>query len=107
MQIGEGIVKRNWIIELSRKLMNEASFKDKHRASKEAFTRSRKLPFELVLVMILRKSVKSLQNVVNEAMFWLGAETVTASAICQARYKLLHTTFIELNQSRCTMIKIT
>jgi hypothetical protein len=92
------MLKRNWIIEISRKLMNENSFKDKHRATKEAFTRARKLPFELVLVMILRKSVKSLQNVVNEAMFWLETEAVTASAFCQARYKLLHTAFIELNQ---------
>ena len=56
------------------------------------------MTFELVLVMVLRKSVKSLQNVVNEAMSWLGVETVTASAYSQARYKLKHTAFIELNQ---------
>jgi hypothetical protein len=36
--------------------------------------------------------------VVNEAMLWLERETVTASAFCQARYKLKHTAFIELNQ---------
>jgi hypothetical protein len=78
--------------------MSSESFKDRHRIAKEAFTRVRSLPFELVLVMILRKSVKSLQNVVNEAMLWLERETVTASAFCQARYKLKHTAFIELNQ---------
>ncbi len=78
--------------------MREDTFKDKHRLSKSAFTRVRSLPFELVLVMILRKSVKSLQNVVNEAMLWLATDTVTASAFCQARYKLKHTAFIELNQ---------
>ena len=78
--------------------MSSESFKDKHRIAKEAFTRVRSLPFELVLVMILRKSVKSLQTVVNEAMLWLERETVTASAFCQARYKLKHTAFIELNQ---------
>lgn len=78
--------------------MSSESFKDRHRIAKEAFTRVRSLPFELVLVMILRKSVKSLQNVVNEAMLWLEMETVTASAFCQARYKLKHTAFIELNQ---------
>jgi hypothetical protein len=50
------------------------------------------------LVLILRKSVKSLQNVVNEAMAWLRVEPVTASAFSQARYKLQHTAFIELNQ---------
>ncbi len=57
-----------------------------------------RLPFAVVLVLILRKSVKSLQNVVNEAMAWLMVEPVTASAFSQARYKLQHTAFIELNQ---------
>jgi hypothetical protein len=78
--------------------MRDERFKDKHRLAKAVFTRVRSLPFELVLVMILRKSVKSLQNVVNEAMLWLETDTVTASAFCQARYKLKHTAFIELNQ---------
>jgi hypothetical protein len=47
---------------------------------------------------MMRKSVKSLQNVVNEAMTWLNEPLVTASAYSQARYKLKHTAFIELNQ---------
>jgi hypothetical protein len=51
-----------------------------------------------VLVLILRKSVKSLQTVVNEALSWLGADLVTASAFSQARYKLKHEAFIELNR---------
>jgi hypothetical protein len=48
--------------------------------------------------MILRKSVKSLQNITNETMRWLGFEPVSASAYSQARYKLKHTAFIELNE---------
>jgi len=47
---------------------------------------------------VLRNSVKSLQLVVNEAMNWLSQDPVTASAYSQARYKLKHTAFIELNQ---------
>ena len=47
----------------------------------------------------MRNSVKSLQNVVNEAMTWLGQPPVTASAYSQARYKLKHTAFIELNHT--------
>lgn len=43
--------------------------------------------------------MKSLQNVVNEAMTWLGYPPVSASAYSQARYKLKHTAFIELNQA--------
>jgi hypothetical protein len=51
----------------------------------------------LVLTLVLRKSMKSLQNVVNEAMSWLDAEPVTGSAFSQARYKFKHGAFIELN----------
>ena len=62
------------------------------------FTRLRSLPFAVVLTMVLRKSVKSLQCIVNETMHGLGLDEVTASAYSQARYKLKHTAFIELNQ---------
>ncbi|WP_176371022.1 hypothetical protein [Crenothrix polyspora] len=48
--------------------------------------------------MILRKTTKSLQCIVNETVISLGMEEVTASAYSQARYKLKHTAFIELNQ---------
>ncbi|BCG65167.1 MAG: transposase, IS4 family [Methyloprofundus sp.] len=51
------------------------------------------------MVLMMRKSVKSVQNVVNEAMSWLDLPPVTASAYSQARYKLKHTAFIELNQT--------
>lgn len=78
--------------------MGDLGFKALHRRTEQAFTRDRSLPFGLVLTMVLRKSVKSLQAVVNEAMLWLEAESVTASAFSQARYKLKHTAFIELNQ---------
>lgn len=87
-----------YTIETTRRLLNDEDFKRRHRASAQAFTRVRCLPFAVVLVLILRKSVKSLQNVVNEAMAWLRVKSVTASAFSQARYQLQHTAFIELNQ---------
>jgi hypothetical protein len=62
------------------------------------FTRIRSLPFTVVLIMVLRKSVKSLQCIVNETMSGLGFDEVSASAYSQARYKLKHSAFIELNQ---------
>jgi len=85
-------------IESTRRLLDDEGFKRRHRASDQAFTRVRCWPFAVVWVVILRKSVKSLQNVVNEAMAWLMVAPVTASAFSQARYKLQHTAFIELNQ---------
>lgn len=85
-------------METSRDLIADDGFKGRHRWAKQAFTRVRSLSFGVVLVMVLRNSVKSLQNVVNETMAWLGAGTVSASAYSQARYKLKHTAFIELNE---------
>jgi len=78
--------------------LEDEIFKNKHRKNANDFTRTRRLPFALVLVLMMRKGVKSLQNLLNEAMTWLGQEPVSASAYSQARYKLKHTAFIELNQ---------
>ncbi|MBK8754040.1 MAG: hypothetical protein IPL99_21390 [Candidatus Competibacteraceae bacterium] len=77
-----------YTIEITRHLLTDEGFKGRHRAHDQVFTRVRCLPLAVVLVLILRKSVKSLQNVVNEAMAWLTADPVTASAFSQARYKL-------------------
>jgi len=55
------------------------------------------LTFGVVLAIILRKGVKSLQNRVSEALSWLGAAKASASAYSQARYQLKHTGFVELN----------
>ena len=74
------------------------AFKIRHRQSEADFSRLRVLTFELVLILVLRNSVKSLQLVVNEAMSWLQHSPVTGSAYSQARYKLKYTAFIELNQ---------
>jgi len=46
----------------------------------------------------MRKGVKSLQNLVNEAIGQLGGSPVSASAFSKARYRLPHTACIELNR---------
>lgn len=43
--------------------------------------------------------MKSLQNIVNEATTWLEQPPVSGAAYSQARYKLKHTAFIDLNQT--------
>lgn len=61
--------------------------------------RTRKLPFIVLFILILRSSVKSLQNVLNE--FTLAQDkafTITAGAFTKARKKLKHTAYIELNE---------
>lgn len=76
-------------------------FKNRHRISEKSFSRERKLPFVTVLQLILLKSVKPLQNVLNE---WTDNTnyTISASALSQARRKLKHTAFIELLQ-KCVL----
>ena len=55
------------------------------------------MPFKSILQIVLRKSIKSLQLVANE---WgdLIDESISASALSQARHKLRHTAFIELQE---------
>jgi len=52
----------------------------------------------LVLALVLRNSVKLLQNVVSEAITWLDELPITASAYSQALYKLKHKAFIALSK---------
>ena len=93
------MAKNKCAVEITQKQIESDEFKSRHRHDDKAFTRERRLPFALMMVLIMRNSVKSLQNVVNEAMTWLDLPPVTASAYSQARYKLKHTAFIELNQT--------
>lgn len=83
---------------MSRELIKDDGFKARNRKGEKMFTRIRCLPFALVLTMILRKSTKSLQCIVNETVNILGLDEISASAYSQARYKLKHTAFIELNR---------
>jgi hypothetical protein len=85
-------------VETTRTLLGDQAFSARHRVSPQAFTRVRALPFALVVALIMRKGVKSLQNWVNEAVGELGGAPVSASAFSRARYRLRHTAFIELNR---------
>lgn len=85
-------------IEASRKLIHDEDFRSRNRTSDRHFIRCRKLSFAIMILLLLRKSVKSLQCVVNELFTVLGIEGVTASAFSQARQRICHTAFIELNE---------
>ena len=91
-------IKIKRALETTDELIKHEEFKRRHCRNSKDFTRTLSLPFSLVLIIVLRNSVKSLQLMVNEAMNWLNNDPVTASAYSQARYKLKHTAFIELNQ---------
>lgn len=81
-------------------MIESDGFKEKHRRNSNDFTRNRKLTFAVLIMLLLKKSVKSLQNRLNEFFKDLGGNflSATASAFTRARSKLLHTAFIDLNR---------
>ena len=92
------MMKKKECIEASRALINNDDFRSRHRTSERYFTRCRKLTFVVMMLLLLRKSVKSLQCVINELFIALGLESVTAAAFSRARQHICHTAFIELNE---------
>ena len=84
-------------MKLRQRIVSEA-FQTRHRMTAESFTRERKIGFVVMLLSILRKSVKSLQNVLNEISLELNLALVTASAYSQRRAQLNYSAFIELNR---------
>jgi len=96
------------IIETIRRVLGSSSFCDRHKRRLQDFTRQRHFCFMSSVVFLLQKTVRSMQLHVHEFFDRLGEKgpPVTASAWSQARLKLSHTAFIELNQqaiwSRCT-----
>ena len=88
------------VIETTRQLLEHQPFQHRHRHGEKDFTRHRQLTFGTVVVFLLQKTVRSLQVHLHDFFEALGrwSEAVTASAWCQARLKLQHTAFIELNQ---------
>jgi hypothetical protein len=79
------------------------AFLARHRLDPQAFSRRRRLTFARVMLFILQKGFKSLQGRLNDFFAQLAAEgepaeSVTAGAWSQARAKLRHTAFNELNE---------
>lgn len=83
-----------------RQLLGQPDFCIGHKRRAQDFTRVRRLSFMNTVVLLLQKSVRSLQLRLNEFFERLGGsgEAVSASAWCQARRKLSHSAFIELNR---------
>lgn len=79
--------------------MLDKLFKASHRLSEKVFVRTRKLDFSSVILLILRKSMKSVQLLLNELTLQIDTlNSVSSSAFTQARSHLKYTAFIELNQ---------
>ena len=87
-------------IQIIRQRLGHLGFIGRHKARAQDFTRQRSLPFARVITLLLQKTARSLQLHLNDFFDRLdrGFTTATASAWCQARLKLRHTAFIELNE---------
>lgn len=90
------------LFETLRRKLCDAQFIDRHRVRVQDFTRQRQLTFPVVMLFILQKTVKALQQHLHEFLDELAGgklfEPVTAGAFSHARAKLKHQAFIELNQ---------
>ena len=87
-------------IQTTRELIHHELFCCRHRSSDRHFTRRRKLPFANVMVMLLQKTVRSVQLHLHDffAGLMVAGQSASPSSWCEARLKLRHTAFIELNQ---------
>jgi hypothetical protein len=86
-------------VKLISSKMQCEQFMNRHKCNPSNFSRTRKLGFYDVAILLLRKSVKSLQLVLNEFVTHTCKNfTVTASAFTQARSKISYTAFVELNK---------
>lgn len=88
------------VIETTRTLMENEPFQRRHCRSDKDFTRRREMTWDKTVVFLLQKTVRSIQLHLNDFFETLSiwSQAVTPSAWCQARMKLKHTAFIELNQ---------
>lgn len=90
------------IMERLKSRVWEEEFKFRHRNRIQDFTRDRILPFPVVVLWLLQKTTRSVQRHAQSFLRQLfganKAPTVSSSAFTQARGKLRHTAFIELNE---------
>lgn len=88
-----------------RTLLTSQAFLERHRRQAQDFTRQRSLPFLVVIFTLINMLKRALQDELDEVFrLFRGTDVaercVTKSAFSQARQKLNHTAFIELNQAQ-------
>ena len=93
-------VRWSELVERIRALLGTRNFCDRHRRDRNCFTRRCKLTFPVIMLLLLQKTARSAQRHLHDFFRELAGDiSVTGGAWTQARAKLRHTAFIELNQS--------
>jgi len=91
--------KKQRLIKHTGQEIRNLEFINSHKSALCDFTRDCVFSFALVFVLLLQKSVKSLQLILNELFVEAHIKsTVTVSAYSQVRKKFKHTAFIALNE---------
>ena len=83
-----------------QKEIHTSSFKEKHRSSKKDFTRNRILSFPVLVTSILNRMSKSINVEINQFLSRFvpdAGSLVSKQSYSEARYKLKHGAFIDLN----------
>ncbi|MCB0490695.1 MAG: IS4 family transposase [Cyclobacteriaceae bacterium] len=93
------------LIDHLKNILFSHEFLVRHRKNPRDFSRTRLLPFPSVILILLNMLKSALQVELNYFFKAIhGTDTadpvVTASAFCQARMKLKHQAFVELNQEQ-------
>lgn len=96
------IVCSEQAVETVRHQLNALEFIQTHRSKEKAFMRERKLPFRYVALLLMQKTVRSVQlhlhDFLDRLLGPLGDLSISNSAWTQARAKFKHTAFIALNE---------
>lgn len=93
------------LINHLQSIVKTDEFMQRHRRSEKDFSRKRCLTFLTIVVFLLNMIKRALQDELDEFFKALqpgqvAKRTVSKSAFSQARQKLKHTAFIELNQAQ-------
>lgn len=91
------------LINFIKDILYSPSFLERHRKEEKNFTRSRKLPFHLLVLYLLNLPRSSYQAELNKFFKLLSGATVAKKiiskvALCKARKKLKYEAFTELNK---------
>jgi len=93
------------LVEHLKRVLGSEGFKERHRQNERAFSRQRCLTFCVVVLFLVNMVKRALQDELDELFKSLqggvvAERVVSKSAFSQARQKLKHTAFIELNQEQ-------
>ena len=97
------------VITAVRQRLTQPDFRQRHRRRPTAFTRKCTLTFNLVVLLLLQKTLKSMQLHLDELLEQLAAgqawNPLTSGALTRARAKLGHQAYAELNQ-QCLLAQV-